>query len=61
VVVVGGIGGEDLDLPDVELLRLGRELSQGVRTSFGQGVSFESGGITPSFFWFSKIRSRSFS
>ncbi|EXI77684.1 MAG: hypothetical protein AW12_03100 [Candidatus Accumulibacter sp. BA-94] len=35
--------------------------SHGFRTSLGQGVSFESPAITPSFFWFSKMRWRSFS
>ena len=39
----------------------GESLSQGVRMSSGQGVNFASLGITPSFFWFSKMRSRSFS
>ncbi|MFO1413862.1 MAG: hypothetical protein U1F10_08145 [Burkholderiales bacterium] len=35
--------------------------SHGVITSFGHGVSVRSFGMTPIFFWFSKIRSRSFS
>jgi hypothetical protein len=42
VVAVGGIGGEDLDLADEELLLLGVSLSQGLSTSFGQGVSLVS-------------------
>jgi hypothetical protein len=35
--------------------------SHGLRRSFGQGVSFASWGTMPSRFWFSKMRSRSFS
>jgi hypothetical protein len=47
VVAVGGVGGEDLDLADEQLLLVGGELSQGFSTSFGQGVSLASRGITP--------------
>ena len=35
--------------------------SHGLRWSFGHGASVVSFGITPSFFWFSKMRSRTFS
>ena len=35
--------------------------SHGFNMSLGQGDSFESLAITPSRFWFSKMRSRSFS
>ena len=61
VVVVGHVGGEHLDLPDEELLRLGRELVPGREDVVGPGRQLQSCGITPSFFWFAKMRSRSFS